>query len=321
MKAILVTGGAGYIGSQFANNLLDLGFKVIIIDNLSTGHRKLIPKKASFYKGDLANLNFLKKVLKKKKIEAVFHFAASLNVQESNTKPLKYFKNNVIATKNLLDTMIMYKIKYFIFSSTCAVYGYTKKKKVKENDNCVPKSYYGLTKLQCENLIQLYGQQFKLKYAILRYFNVVGCDSKLRTGIINKGTLFKTIAANIHKNKYQIEVYGKDYKTKDKTCIRDYIDINDLTYLHVKSFEYIKKNKSILLNCGYQKPLSVLDVIKLFEKNTKNKIRKNFKMRRSGDMQEIYCDTTKLKKLFPKFKRKYSISESIQNMIKWEQLA
>jgi UDP-glucose 4-epimerase len=194
-------------------------------------------------------------------------------------------------------------------------------KKIKENDNCLPKSYYGLTKLQCENLIQLYGQQFKLKYAILRYFNVVGSDSKLRTGIINKGTLFKTIVANINKNKYQIDVYGKDYKTKDKTCIRDYIDVNDLTYLHVKSFEYIKKNKSILFNCVYQKPLSVLDIIKLFEKNIKSKIKKNFKKRRSGDMQEIYCDTTKLKKFFPKFKRKYSISKSIQNMIEWEKVA
>jgi UDP-glucose 4-epimerase len=155
MKTILVTGGAGYVGSQFAYKMLDLGFKVVIIDNLSTGYKKLVPKKSYFYKGDLANINFIKKIFKKQKIEAIFHFAASLSVPESNIKPLKYFKNNVIGTKNLLETMIKHKVKYLIFSSTCAVYGDSKQKKVKENDNCLPKSYYGLTKLQCENLIKL----------------------------------------------------------------------------------------------------------------------------------------------------------------------
>lgn len=318
MKTILVTGGAGYIGSQFAYNMLDLGFKVIIIDNLSTGHKKLIPKKALFFKGDITNIIFLKKVLTGKKIEAVFHFAASLSVPESNEKPLKYFKNNVIGTKNLLDVFIMHKIKYLIFSSTCAVYGDTKQKKVKEKDSCFPKSYYGLTKLQCENLIQLYSKKFKFKYAILRYFNVIGCDAKLRTGIINKGSLFKDIAYNINKKKYYLEVYGKSYKTKDGTCIRDFIDINDLSNLHVQAFKYIQKNKSILLNCGYQKPISVLDVIKLFEKNINIKIKKKFIKKRSGDVEEIYCDTKQLKKKFPKFKRKFSTSQSIKKMIEWE---
>ena len=318
MKTILVTGGAGYVGSQFAYEMLDLGFKVVIIDNLSTGHKKLVPKKSYFYKGDLTNINFLKKIFKKQKIEVIFHFAASTSVPESNIKPLKYFKNNVIGTKNLLDTMMMHKIKYFVFSSTCAVYGNSPKKKMKENDNCLPKNYYGLTKLQCENLIKLYSQQFKFKYAILRYFNVVGCDSKLRTGIINRGTLFKSITSNINKRKYELKVYGNKYKTKDGTCIRDYIDVNDLTNLHVKAYEYIQKNKSILFNCGYQKPLSVLNVIKLFETIINKKIKKNFVKKRSGDIEEVYSDTAKLKKFFPKFKKKYSTSQSIQNMIEWE---
>ena len=247
MKTILITGGAGYIGSHFAYKLLDLGFKIIIIDNLSTGHKRLIPKRATFYKGDITNVNFLRKIFQEKKIKAVFHFAANLSVPESNAKPLKYFKNNVIGTKNLLDAMMMYKVKYLIFSSTCAVYGDTKQKKVKENDNCLPKSYYGLTKLQCENLIQQYSHQFKFKYAILRYFNVVGCDSKSRTGVINKGTLFKNLSSNINKNNYQIDLYGDNYKTKDGTCIRDYIDVNDLTNLHLKAYKYIRSNKSILL--------------------------------------------------------------------------
>jgi UDP-glucose 4-epimerase len=298
--------------------MIDLGFNVIIIDNLSTGYKSLIPKKAVFYKGDITNINFLKKIFIKKKIETVFHFAASLSVPESNFKPLKYFFNNVVGTKNLLDVMTTFKVKYLIFSSTCAVYGDTNQKKVKENDNCLPKSYYGLTKLQCENLIKLYSHQFKFKYAILRYFNVVGCDSKLRTGIIKKGSLFKNLASNIKKNKYQIDVYGDNYKTKDGTCIRDYIDVNDLTDLHVKAFKYIRVNKSILFNCGYQNPLSVQDIIKLFEEIIKKKIKLNIKKKRSGDVEEIYCNTKKLEIIFPKFQRKYDTIKSIQNMIKWE---
>jgi UDP-glucose 4-epimerase len=318
MSTILITGGAGYIGSHFAYKMLDLGFKIIIIDNLSTGFKKLIPQKATFFKGDITNIGFLKKIFQKKKIEAVFHFAGNLSVQESNTQPLKYFKNNVIGTKNILDTMVMYKVKYFIFSSTCAVYGDTKKKKVKENENCNPKNYYGLTKLQCENLIQQYRHKFKFKYAILRYFNVVGCDSKCRTGIINKGSLFKNLSFNINKKKYQIDLYGNNYKTRDGTCIRDYIDVNDLTNLHLEALQHIRLNESILLNCGYEKPLSVKDIIKLFQKTINKKIKIIIKKKRTEDIEEIYCDTTKLKKKFPKFKRENSIKQSIQNMIKWE---
>ena len=318
MKTILITGGAGYIGSHFAYKLLDLGFKIIIIDNLSTGHKRLIPKRATFYKGDITNVNFLRKIFQEKKIKAVFHFAANLSVPESNVKPLKYFKNNVIGTKNLLDTMMLYKVKYLIFSSTCAVYGDTKQKKVKENDNCLPKSYYGLTKLQCENLIQQYSHQFKFKYAILRYFNVVGCDSKFRTGLVNKGSLFKNLSSNVNKNKYQIDVYGDNYKTKDGTCIRDYIDVNDLINLHLKAYQYIRSHKSILFNCGYQEPLGVKDIIKLFEETIDKKIKITIKNKRAGDIEEIYCDTKKLKKIFPKFKRENSTRQSIRNMIKWE---
>lgn len=318
MKTILITGGAGYIGSHFAYKLLDLGFKIIIIDNLSTGHKRLIPKRATFYKGDITNVNFLRKIFQEKKIKAVFHFAANLSVPESNVKPLKYFKNNVIGTKNLLDAMMLYKVKYLIFSSTCAVYGDTKQKKVKENDNCLPKSYYGLTKLQCENLIQQYSHQFKFKYAILRYFNVVGCDSKFRTGLVNKGSLFKNLSSNVNKNKYQIDLYGDNYKTKDGTCIRDYIDVNDLINLHLKAYQYIRSHKSISFNCGYQEPLSVMDVIKLFEETLHKKFKIITQKKRMGDVEEIYCDIKKLKKIFPKFQREFNLKQSIQNMIKWE---
>jgi UDP-glucose 4-epimerase len=134
----------------------------------------------------------------------------------------------------------------------------------------------------------------------------------------NYNTLVNNNFKNINKRKYELKVYGNKYKTKDGTCIRDYIDVNDLTNLHVKAYEYIQKNKSILFNCGYQKPLSVLNVIKLFETIINKKIKKNFVKKRSGDIEEVYSDTAKLKKFFPKFKKKYSTSQSIQNMIEWE---
>jgi UDP-glucose 4-epimerase len=317
MKTILVTGGAGYIGSQFAYDMLDRGFRVIIIDNLSTGHKKLIPKKAIFFKGDITNIIFLKKVFKEKKIEAVFHFAASVYVPESNKKPLKYFKNNVIGTKNLLDILIMHKIKYLIFSSTCAIYD-SNKQKINEKNECFPESFYGLTKLQCENLIKIYAKKFKFRYAILRYFNVIGCDKKLRTGQLKSKSLFKSIISNFINKKNFVNIYGNNYKTIDGTCVRDYIDINDLSVLHYLALKYIKNKKSIIFNCGYQKPQSVLEIIKIFENILNIRFKKKYKNNRQGDIASIYANNCFLKKNFPKWKQKYSTENSIENIIKWE---
>lgn len=298
MRMILVTGGAGYIGSKVSYDLIDKGYKVIAIDDLSTGYRKLIPKKCIFINVDISKLANLEKIFKRYKFNAVFHFAAKKKVDESQKYPLKYFNTNVIGTKNLLDLIIKYKVKNLIFSSTCAVYGNTSNTKVSEKDLLIPKNYYGYTKLISENTIIEYKKKYKFNYAILRYFNVVGADTKLRTGEINKGSLFKNLSELLKKDKI-FQIYGNDYNTKDGTCIRDYIDINDLSNIHLLTYKFIQRKKSIIFNCGYSKPVSVMEVLTQFHKIYQKKIKFKFTGKRLGDIKEIYCNNRLQKKYFP----------------------
>lgn len=318
MKYILVTGAAGYIGSKVAYDLIDNGHKIIAIDNLSNGNKKIIPKNCIFVRVDITKSNKLEKIFRQYKITSVYHFAAKKKVDESQKFPLRYFKSNVIGTKNLLDLIIKYKVKNLIFSSTCAVYGNDLNSKVSEKNLRLPESYYGYTKLISENTIIEYQKKYKFNYAILRYFNVVGADNKLRTGEIKSGSLFKKIY-NSYKSNKKFIVYGNDYKTKDKTCIRDYIDLNDLSRLHLKSHSFINnKKKSIIINCGYSRPISVLDVVKAFEKICKKKINIRIGKRRFGDLEKIFSDNILQKKLFPQWKPKYNIIDSIKSTLKWE---
>jgi UDP-glucose 4-epimerase len=317
---LLVTGGAGYIGSKVCNDLIDKGYKVVVIDNLSTGKKYIVNNKAKFYKIDIQNKKKLNKIFNKFKFSCIFHFAASLSVPESQLNPLKYYRNNVLGTENLLAEMVNKKIKYIIFSSTCAVYGSYGKTKIKETDALIPQSNYGKTKLLAENLILNYSKQYKFKYAILRYFNVVGADYKLRSGQLTKGSLFKNLCLNICRNVHKIDIYGKNYHTKDGTCIRDYIDVNDLSELHILAYIKLQKSQSFLVNCGYKIGFSVLDVIKNFSKIIKKKIKVNFFSKRAGDVEKIYCDNSFLKKTFPKWKASYSIKDSIKTALAWEKL-
>jgi len=283
MQYMLVTGAAGYIGSKVCYDLIDKGYKVIAIDDLSNGYKKLVPQKCVFIKTDISKLINLEKIFKNYKFNTVFHFAAKKKVNESQKYPLKYFNTNVIGTKNLIDLIVKYKIKNLIFSSTCAVYGNSKNGKVSEKNSFLPESYYGYTKLISENTIIEYQKKNKFNYAILRYFNVVGADIKLRTGEINKGSIFKNLSQIIKSGK-TFYVYGNDYNTKDSTCLRDYIDINDLSNIHLLSHRYLVKNKSsIIFNCGYSKPISVIDVLNQFENALNHKIKFSFKGRRLGD--------------------------------------
>ena len=320
-KNILITGGAGFIGSRVAFELIEQGYKVIILDNLSTGSKKFINKKSLFIKEDLKNYNNIKKKLLKfkNKIDTIFHFAASLSVEESGVDPLKYYNNNVLATENILKIASILMIKKFIFSSTCAVYGNIGKTKISEKDNTIPLSNYGKTKLLAEILIKNYSRNFKFRYAVLRYFNVVGADKKLRSGQKDGKTLFKTISNNIINKNYKITLHGNDYSTKDGSCIRDYIDVNDLSSLHILSMKRLNKKKSFILNCGYNKGYSVKEVILFFSKYINKKIKILIKKRRIGDVNSIYCDNTRLKSFFPKWKRKSKIEDSIKNSILWEQ--
>lgn len=315
---ILVTGGAGYIGSIFTALLINESYNVIVVDDLSTGSKKLINKKSKFFKIDLKNLKLLKKKLNPYSIKATFHFAASLSVPESQKNPLKYYMNNVIGTENLIKFSVMKKIKKFIFSSTCAVYGSPANVKINEEALTLPQSNYGKTKLMAEKMLINYSKKFKFKYAILRYFNVIGADIKNNLGQINGNSLFKELTRNIIKKNYSINLFGTSYHTKDGTCIRDYIDVNDLCDLHLLSYKRLYNKNSFILNCGYNKGYSVKEVIMKFSKFVNKNIKIKIKPKRPGDVEAIYCNNKKIKIYFPKWKKNFDLKESIKNMIKWE---
>lgn len=293
---ILITGGAGYIGSKLAYDLIDQKKHIIIVDNLSTGSKKLLPSKAKFYQIDLNNSDQLRKIFQKNNIESIFHMAACTDVVESERNPSKYYLNNVEATRCLLEAS-KYKIKNFIFSSTCALYDTDKKHIVSESDKVLPKSVYGITKYFCEKLIKNYSSIYNFNYAILRYFNVAGCDVQNRTGFVKRGPLFNNIAKNLAKNKSEINIYGNKFPTNDGTAIRDYIFIEDLVKYHIDILKKIK-NKSYLLNLGYGKGFSVNEVVNEFQKYHNKKIKKNYLKQRKGEMSKIISNNKKLKNLF-----------------------
>ncbi len=317
MKNILVTGGAGYIGSHIVEQLVKKNFlKIFIVDDLSTGHKRLINKKATFIKANINKTQLIKKIILKNKIDTIIHLAAKTIVTESEKKPKLYYKANVLGTSSLLDAAKNSLVKNFLFSSTAAVYG-SKIRYVNEKSKTLPDSVYGKTKLQAEDLVK---RNFKKNYIILRYFNVVGASPSKKIGLINKyGQLFKNFAVEILKNKPKLKVYGKDYNTKDGTCIRDFIHVSDLADIHLKVLlKASKDNKSVILNCGYGKGFSVLEVVDNFKKFSKNKVIVKFEKRRKAEIVESVANVTKLKKYLkwrPKF---FNLSRMIKNSLDWE---
>ena len=319
MKNILVTGGEGYIGSHIIEILVKKKFNIFIIDNLSTGYKKLINQKAKFYNCDIKNTKKLKKIIIKNNIESVIHLAGSLIIGEGEKFPRKYYLNNVIGTKKLIEACVNSRIKNFIFSSTAAVY-FEKLKRVNENSKIKPKSVYGKTKLKAEKIITNQFKKSTINYAILRYFNVAGASASGKIGMIKKSDhLFKNISIEALKNKPIVRIYGNDYKTKDKTPVRDFIHVSDLAEIHLKVLNKISKlNKSIILNCGYNKKISVLEVIKEFKKQVKKKFIIKIQGRRPGDIEMLITSNSRLKK-FIKWSPKYSSLRKIVNScINWE---
>jgi UDP-glucose 4-epimerase len=319
MKNILVTGGAGYIGSHVIEKLIKRGKKVFIVDNLSTGYKKLINKKAKFYKLNILKEKKLKNIILKNKIDSVIHLAASLSIGLGEKFPKKYFKNNVIGTQALLSACKLTTVKNFIFSSTAAVYK-DGLYKVTEKSTIKPESVYGKTKLKAENQIIKICKKHKINYGILRYFNVVGASPTGKIGLINKGDhLFKNFSMEIFKKNPTFKIYGKNYKTPDNTTIRDYVHVSDLAEIHIKVLDKISLiKKSVILNCGYGKGISVLEAAKEFKKQSKNKVNILIKDRRAGDMEKIVAINKKLLK-FIKWKPKYNrLNFLIKSSIDWE---
>ena len=320
VRNILITGGAGYIGSHITEILLKKHKKVFLIDNLSTGHRKLINKKAKFFKLDIHNKQKIKKIIKKNKIDSIIHLAAKLIIEEGQKKPKKYYKNNVLGTKKLLDACTNTPVKNFIFSSTAAIYK-EGQYKVSEKSVIKPKSVYGKTKIKAEKLIKNFAKKNKINYGILRYFNIAGSSPSGKIGLINKNSdhLFKNFSIELMKKKPRLKIYGTDYKTKDGSCIRDFIHVSDIAEIHYLILEKINKlNVSKILNCGYNKGSSVLDVAKEFRRQSKKKVDIVYTKRRPNDLIKIIASNSSLNK-FIKWKPKFNnLRKIVKSCIAWE---
>tara|TARA_B100000700_G_C15017071_1_gene843820 strand:- start:376 stop:1350 length:975 start_codon:yes stop_codon:yes gene_type:complete len=321
MNNILVTGGAGYIGSQVANLLLDRGHKVTIIDSLVTGNKKLIPKKAKFIKCDIGNKKKIKLVLKKNNFDAVMHFAGLIKVEESFKKPKKYDLYNFKKAKIFLKTCIDNNLKTIIFSSTASIYGETSKKKYKENSSKKPSNPYAKSKLKLEKFLIDNINKNKIKCIILRYFNVAGADKKMRGGLIDKKSshLIKVACEVATGKRGKLIVNGDNYNTKDGTTIRDFIHVMDLANIHILSLGHlIKTKKSEIFNCGYGKGYSVMEVVKTLNKVLRRKIPVLYGPRRKGDLTSVVADVSKIKKTMrwkPKFNKLELI---IKSSLSWE---
>ena len=319
VKNILITGGAGYIGSHISEILIQKKKKIFILDNLSTGHKRLINKKAKFILGDITNRHIIKKILKKHKIDSVIHLAAALSVGESQKKPNKYKRINIEGTKRLLLSIKNSNVKNIIFSSTCAVYK-DGLDRVSESSKLKPTSVYGKTKLIGEKLIKKFCKRNRINYGILRFFNVAGASPTGKIGQINKGDqLFKNLSLELNKRYPVFKVYGNDYNTKDGTCIRDYIHVSDIAKIHYEVLKKINKiNNSVIFNCGYSKGISVKEVIEAFKKNTRKKIIVRILKRRKGDMAKITANSSKLRK-FIRWKPKYdNLNKIVKSCLYWE---
>ena len=319
VENILITGGAGYIGSHTAEILIKNKKKVYIVDDLSTGFRKLILKKTKFYKTNILYKNKLKNIIIKNNIDSIIHLAAVLSVGESEKNPKKYNRINVEGTKKILEAIKNTKVKNLIFSSTCAVYkdGFSK---VTEKTKLDPSSVYGRTKLKCEKLIKIFCKKNKLNFGILRYFNVAGASNSGKIGQINKGDqLFKNLSIEVQKKKPTFRIYGTKYKTKDGTCIRDYIHVSDISDIHYKVLMKIDNyDTSTVLNCGYGKGISVNDTVKEFKKYANKNLKIVKFPNRKGDMVKVISDNSKLKK-FIKWRPKFNnLNKIVKSCIIWE---
>lgn len=322
---ILITGAGGYIGSHTAINFINNGYDVVIFDNLETGHIQTINalKKISnieFEKGDLRNIEDINQVFEKYNIEAVIHFAAFSLVGESVTNPAKYYRNNVYGTMNLLDTMVKHNVKKIVFSSTCATYGEPKYTPIDENHPQNPINPYGNSKLCIEMMLKDYDKAYDLKSIRLRYFNVAGCDEQSRIGEWHEPEthLIPNILKSTFNQGKTFKIFGNDYETPDGTCIRDYVNVEDLAQAHRLAYLYLEKeNKSDVFNLGTEQGDSVKQVFDTCEKVLNKKIAVETVERRAGDPAKLYANANKAKSIL-NWQPKKTLEDSIKTAYNWE---
>ena len=295
---ILVTGGAGYIGSHTVRELRERGADVVVYDNLSTGHVESIGD-TPFVKGDLFDTELLCKTLREYNVDAVIHFAAYSLVGESMTNPAKYYHNNVAGTLALLDAMLEENVKYLVFSSSAATYGDCGDGLITEDSPQNPTSVYGQTKLMMEQFMQDYDKAYGMKYVALRYFNAAGAHLSGEIGEAHnpESHLIPLILQVPNGKREQINVFGEDYPTHDGTCIRDYIHVTDLADAHIKALEYLKNGgKSAYYNLGNGNGFSVKEVIDTVEKVVGAPIKRQIVDRRAGDPASLVASSEKIQK-------------------------
>ena len=325
---ILVTGGAGYIGSHCVLALLNKGLDVVIFDSLETGHIETVTtlknvdsagKVVDFIKGDLKNLDDIESVFEKYDIEAVIHFAALSLVGESVKEPQKYYYNNVYGTLNLLNAMLSHNVKKIVFSSTAATYGEPEYTPIDENHPQNPINPYGNTKLMVEKIMDDYSKAYDLKSVRLRYFNVAGADSQARVGEWHEPEthLIPNILKSTLGSGKTFELYGEDYPTKDGTCVRDYINVEDLAQAHILALEYLNNGGDTnYFNLGTKQGDTVKEVVTACEKVTEQKIPVNMMPRRAGDPASLVADNTKAKTVLG-WIPKNSLEDSIKTAYSW----
>jgi UDP-glucose 4-epimerase len=318
---ILVTGGAGYIGSHMVHDLVDAGESVVVLDNLSTGFRFLIPASVPFIAGSTGDRSLVSNIITQHRATSIIHFAASIVVPESVTDPLGYYSNNTMNTCALLDVAVKAGIRHFIFSSTAAVYGDAGDNPVREDAPTVPVSPYGNSKLMSEIMLHDVGKAHGLRFVVLRYFNVAGADPKLRTGQATPAAthLIKVACETAIGKRPKMDVYGTDYPTPDGTCIRDYVHVSDLTQAHSAALAYLRSGGgSATFNCGYGHGASVLEVVAAVRRASGSDFRVDISGRRPGDAPALVANVDRIQATLPWRPRYQNLDTIVAHALAWE---
>ncbi len=320
---VLITGGAGYIGSHAVVAFREAGYDVVVVDNLSTGHRDAVPTDVPFVEGDVGDVARMQGVIQAHKVTSVVHFAGSLVVPESIEQPLAYYLNNTAASRNLIQTCVDGGVAHFIFSSSCTVYGSPDVLPVSEDAPTAPINPYGRSKLMTEWILQDTAAAHDLNTISLRYFNVAGADPKGRAGQSTLGAthLIKVASEAVVGLRDGVEIFGEDYDTPDGTCIRDYIHVTDLVDAHVQALRFLEAGgESQVLNCGYGRGFSVKEVLRTVEEVAGTKLDIRSGPRRAGDAPAIFADPSRIREILGWRPAHDDLAEIVASAIRWERL-
>ncbi len=319
---VLVTGGAGYIGSHAVLALLDRGWPVTVIDNLTTGFRFAVPDGVPFYEGDIADAGLLARIFAEQGTRAVMHFAGSVVVPESVEDPLKYYLNNTVKSRALLEATVVAGVPHFIFSSTAATYGMPEVSPVTESTPQQPINPYGWSKLMTERMLADTAAAHPLNYCALRYFNVAGADPQGRSGQSTAGAthLIKVAVEAATGRRDSVTVFGTDYDTPDGTGVRDYIHVSDLAAAHVLALEALiaQPDRSLTMNCGYGRGFSVLEVLDAVDRVTNRSIERIMAGRRPGDPGSLIADPSRIRATLDWRPEHDSLDEIVRHALAWE---